>query len=138
MAATRLSDFNRDGITDLVARDTAGVMWLYPGNGAGAFLPRKLIGTGWNIYSAIVSPGDVTGDGVGDVLARDAAGLLYLYAGNGAGGVANRRQVGKGWNVMTVINGAGDMTGDARPDIVAGNRAGRCDAHLAGSSSTEV
>ena len=38
-AITRLSDFNRDGYTDLVARDAAGALWLYPGNGAGGFLP---------------------------------------------------------------------------------------------------
>jgi hypothetical protein len=43
--ATRFSDFNRDGFTDLVARDTTGRLWLYPGNGTGGFLARHLMAT---------------------------------------------------------------------------------------------
>jgi len=36
-----LSDFNRDGVTDLIARDAAGRLWLYPGNGSGEFTSRR-------------------------------------------------------------------------------------------------
>jgi hypothetical protein len=30
---TRMGDFNQDGRTDLVVRDSAGTLWLYPGPG---------------------------------------------------------------------------------------------------------
>ena len=123
-AVTRLSDFNRDGRTDLVARDSAGQLWLYPGDGAGGFLARRLMGAGWNTFNRFVTPGDVTGDGNGDVLARNAAGALRLYPGNGAGGLKPSRQIGAGWQNMNAITNAADMTGDGRTDILARDAAG--------------
>jgi N-acetylmuramoyl-L-alanine amidase/Fibronectin type III domain/FG-GAP-like repeat len=122
-AITRVSDFNHDGFTDLVARDTAGRLWLYPGNGAGGFLSRRQIGSGWNIMTAIVTPGDVTGDGNADVLARDTAGRLWLYPGSGTGGVSARRRIGSGWGSYTVTNAA-DLNGSGRPDLLARDSAG--------------
>ena len=61
---------------DVLARDTAGVLWLYPGNGRG----------------------DFNGDARNDVLAVDAAGALWLYKGSGAGAWLGRVQAGSGWN----------------------------------------
>jgi sugar lactone lactonase YvrE len=90
------SDFNGDGLPDLVARDTTGDLWVYPGNGTGGFLSRRLMSYGWNSLAGIVAPGDVTGDGDADLFARDAAGRLWLYPGNGAGGLGVRRLIGAG------------------------------------------
>ncbi|MFF5937196.1 FG-GAP repeat domain-containing protein [Streptomyces sp. NPDC012508] len=48
-----VGDIDFDGITDLIARDNAGALYLYKGTGnaAGAFKPRVKIGTsGWNTY----------------------------------------------------------------------------------------
>jgi len=120
----RFSDFNADGHTDLVARDRAGSLWLYPGNGTGGFLPRRLMATFWNGFTSIVTPGDVTGDGNADVIVRTAAGTLRLYPGNGRGGLGASRQVGRGWRGMT-ISSAGDMTGDGRGDLLARDAAGK-------------
>jgi Zn-dependent metalloprotease len=122
-ALTRLGDFNRDASTDLVARDAAGTLWLYPGNGLGSYLARRQIGTGWNIMTAIVTPGDVTGDGNGDIFARDTAGRLWLYPGNGASGVSARRLIGSGWASYTITNAA-DLNGAGRPDLLARDTAG--------------
>jgi len=30
-------------------------LWMYPGNGTGGFLQRKVVGTGWNMFSTILS-----------------------------------------------------------------------------------
>jgi FG-GAP-like repeat/WD40-like Beta Propeller Repeat len=122
-AASRLSDFNRDGSTDLLARDTAGRLWVYPGNGAGGFLSRHQMGTGWSIMTALVAPGDVTGDGNADVLGRDTAGRLWLYPGNGANGLSTRRQIGSGWGTYTITN-AGNINGAGGPDLLARDSAG--------------
>jgi hypothetical protein len=122
---TRLSDFNHDGRTDMVARDKAGTLWLYPGNGSGGFLGRTSMGAGWNIFTAIITAGDVNGDGNGDVMARDAAGQLWLYPGNGIGGFKGRTSMGFGWNGMTAITAAGNMSGDAIPDILARDSTGQ-------------
>ena len=125
-AVTRLADFNGDGRTDLVARDSAGRLWLHPGNGSGGFLARRSMGGGWNSMTAIISPGDVNGDGKGDVLARGKAGQLWFYPGSGASRLGARRLAGAGgWNTMTALTAAGNMIGNARPDMLARDKAGR-------------
>ncbi|MFD3998214.1 FG-GAP repeat domain-containing protein [Streptomyces sp. NPDC058583] len=53
---------------DLVARDAAGVLWLYLGKGDGTFASRVRIGGGWNAYTRFTAVGDVTRDGRGDLL----------------------------------------------------------------------
>src|SRR5665647_1152063 len=123
--ATRLNDFNNDGLTDLVAVDNIGVLWLYPGYGAGGFQAWSPLDTGWYSFTAIASPGDVTGDGTADVIARDAGGHLWLYPGTGAGGLGALRQIGSGWNAMNLITAAGDMTGDGQPDLLARDTTGK-------------
>jgi hypothetical protein len=124
-AVTRLSDFNKDGRTDLVARDGAGLLWLYPGNGAGGFGTRRQMGTVWNTMTALLTPGDVTGEGIADILARDTAGRLWLYPGNGAGGFGTRRQIGSGWNIMNAITNAANMNTAGGPDVLARDGTGR-------------
>jgi hypothetical protein len=121
---TRLSDFNRDARTDLVARDAAGRLWLYPGNGAGGFGTRSPMGVGWNTMTALLTPGDVNGDAIADILARDTAGRLWIYPGNGTGGFTPRRQIGSGWNIMNAITNAANMNTTGRPDVLARDTAG--------------
>lgn len=78
-------DVTGDGKADLLARDAAGGLWLYEGTGT-AFAPLKprvKVGSGWNIYNALVAYGDVSGDGHPDLLARDAKGVMWLYRGSG-------------------------------------------------------
>ncbi|MFD8010948.1 FG-GAP repeat domain-containing protein [Streptomyces sp. NPDC058955] len=82
-------DLNGDGRADLIARDTAGVLWLYPATGR-ADVPygaRVRVGSGWQGYSLVSSPGDLTDDGRADLVARDGSGNVYLYQGTGSGTV---------------------------------------------------
>ncbi|WP_327288873.1 FG-GAP repeat domain-containing protein [Streptomyces sp. NBC_01198] len=51
-----LGDSNGDGRADLIARDGAGALWLYPGTGKAAspYLKRVRIGnSGWNAFSLL-------------------------------------------------------------------------------------
>jgi stage II sporulation protein D len=96
-------DFNGDGKSDVLARTSAGLLYLYPGNGSGGWLQPRLIGRGWNVFSTIISPGDFNGDGKSDVLARSGDGTLWMYPGNGTGGMSAARAVGAGWNIFSVI-----------------------------------
>ena len=115
----KITDFDGDGKSDVLARDTAGVLWLYPGNGSGGWLPARKIGAGWNAMTSIESPGDFNGDGKMDVIARDANGVLWLYPGNGSGGWFAARQIGTGWNGMAAIEAPGDFNGDGKADVIA-------------------
>ncbi|MCA1709132.1 MAG: hypothetical protein LC808_39970 [Actinobacteria bacterium] len=42
-----LADFNHDGNVDIVTKDTAGTLWLYPRTSNGSFGQRAKIGIGW-------------------------------------------------------------------------------------------
>jgi len=126
---TGANDVTGDGHPDLIARDSAGVLWLYKGTGKATapFAARTRIGGGWNAYNLVTQAGDMTGDGHADLLARDTAGRLWLYrgTGNAAAPYAARIQVGSGWQGYTRILGVGDMTVDGHPDILATDKAGQ-------------
>ncbi|MER8035672.1 VCBS repeat-containing protein [Streptomyces hydrogenans] len=67
---------------DLVARDTAGVLWLYQGNGRGGFTGRVQVGGGWQAFSHLVGAGDIDNDGRPDLIAYGGNGTtLYLSTG---------------------------------------------------------
>lgn len=94
----------------VLARDGGGVLWSYPGDGAGGWSARSQVGSGWNGMTSILSPGDFDGDAESDVLARDGGGVLWLYPADGVGGWLPRAQVGSGWNGMTAIFAEGSAT----------------------------
>lgn len=119
------SDFTGDHKPDVVARNSAGRLFIYPGNGTGGWLPTIALGYGWNAMTAIVAVGDWNGDDANDLMARDASGRLYLYPGNAAGGFGARVAYGYGWNAMTAIVGMGDFNGDDNPDLMARESTGR-------------
>ncbi|MFI1400053.1 FG-GAP-like repeat-containing protein [Streptomyces sp. NPDC020681] len=79
------TDLTGDRAADLLARDAAGGFWLYEGTGnaAAPLKARVKVGSGWNIYNALVAYGDASGDGHPDLIARDAAGVLWQYGGTG-------------------------------------------------------
>ena len=126
-AVVGIGDLTGDGRMDVVARRaTTGELYLYPGTGSGGWKARTSIGTGWNRYSALVGPGDLTGDGRPDLLAREAStGILWLVPGAAGGTLGARVQVGTGWNGMTAIMSPGDLNGDRVPDVLARDGTGR-------------
>ncbi|MFI1097389.1 FG-GAP repeat domain-containing protein [Streptomyces sp. NPDC020917] len=136
---TGANDVTGDGHPDLIARDSAGVLWLYKGTGKATapFAARTRIGAGWNTYNLLTQAGDMTGDGHNDLLARDTAGRLWLYrgTGNAAAPYAARIQVGSGWQGYTHILGVGDMTVDGHPDVIATDKAGQL-WYYAGTGNT--
>lgn len=115
------SDWSGDGKPDLLARDTAGNLLMYRGNGIGGFIAGtgQLIGSGWNIFSQIVYARDWNGDGRPDLLATGPDGSLFMYRGNGAGGwiTGLSELVGSGWLFNPLVE-AGDWTGDGNPDLL--------------------
>ncbi|WUH93655.1 VCBS repeat-containing protein [Streptomyces sp. NBC_00433] len=122
-------DITGDGHPDLVARDAAGVLWLYRGTGNpnAPLANRTRICAGWNLYNQLIAAGDITSDGHPDLLARDTAGVLWYYPGTGkaAAPYANRVRIGGGWQGYTSLVGIGDMTGKGHQDLVARDSAGK-------------
>ncbi|MFE5941922.1 FG-GAP repeat domain-containing protein [Streptomyces sp. NPDC056480] len=119
-------DFNDNGTPDLLVREPAGHLSLYNTStplGAWPVRPSEPLGTGWNIYDALLSPGDVAGAAHSDVLARDTNGVLWLHQGTGRA-LAPRVRVGGGWQIYHRLAGGSDLTGDGRADLVATDKAG--------------
>src|SRR5436190_601175 len=80
-----MGDWDHDGHVDLVARNPAGDLMLYPGEsrrGYSQTQPVK-IGNGWNGFS-FFGMGDWDHDGQLDLVARNTAGDLMLYPGEGS------------------------------------------------------
>ncbi len=116
-----VGDLNADAQGDIVAIDTSGNLWLYPGKGSFGLGARTKIGSGWTSY-AIFSTGDFNGDTVADLIARDSGGRLWLYPGTGRGGLSTRVQIGSGWSVFNAILGPGDWNYDGKTDLLARER----------------
>ncbi|MFI0926392.1 FG-GAP repeat domain-containing protein [Streptomyces sp. NPDC021012] len=113
-------------VGDLVARDTAGVLWLYQGDGRGGLGTRTKIGGGWQVYNELAGGGDLTGDGRADLVATDKAGDLYLYKGTGSATApfATRKKIGFGWGVYNQLTATGNIAGGPAGDLLARDKAG--------------
>jgi hypothetical protein len=118
---------------DLLARDTAGALWLYQGKADGTLATKLRVGTaGWNGMNELAGRGDYTGDGKADLIARTTAGVLYIYPGTGnatADAVLGTRvavtaQTGIEWAAYTTLVSAGDNDGDSKPDLIGVDAAG--------------
>ena len=116
-------DWSGDGKADILARNAAGALLMYRGDGDSGFLTgaAEPIGSGWQGFTALLTPGDWSGDGKPDLLARRPDGALLMYRGNGAGGFATgtAEPIGAGWQSFTALIAGGDFDGDREPDILA-------------------
>ncbi|MGN6303091.1 MAG: FG-GAP-like repeat-containing protein [Angustibacter sp.] len=120
VAAGYDNDLDGDGHPDVLAPAPSGALYLYPGNGAGGWRPRQVIGSGWTGFDQVLLAGDWDGDGHGDVVARRRSdGALFVYAGDGTGRLLPRRQIGSGWAGFTQVVAPGDWDGDHHPDLLA-------------------
>jgi len=106
-------DFNSDGRSDILWRNTAGDVstWLLNGYSA-TNSSLSSIWTGW----IVAGTGDFNGDGKSDVLWRDNAGNLAIWLMNGAT-VSSYATVGNLATSWTVA-GVADFNADGRADIL--------------------
>ncbi|MGA5134785.1 FG-GAP-like repeat-containing protein [Streptomyces olivoreticuli] len=119
-------DVNSDGRADLLAIDTDGALWAYPGSGSLAgdntLGNRVRIGTGWDTMTELTSPGDLNADGKADLVAVDRSGALWAYPGTGSLKASDtlgaRTRIGTGWDTMRQLVGA-DFDNDGKGDLEA-------------------
>ncbi|MFD9030338.1 FG-GAP repeat domain-containing protein [Streptomyces sp. NPDC059567] len=111
---------------DIVARDTAGVLWLYLGNGDGTFATRYKISSDWGGYTKIAAGSDLDDDGEPDLVATDAAGAMWLYKGTGSWRTpyTSRVKIGTGWHGYNQITATGNIAGAPAGDLVARDPSG--------------
>lgn len=98
-----------DGRQALIGRTPAGALRLYQSDGMGGWVNGAgvQIGTGWNVFSRFMSPGDINGDNQVDMIGVNKwSGALVLYPSDGQGNWLNNGvgiMIGSGWNVFTAI-----------------------------------
>ncbi|MFD7161923.1 FG-GAP repeat domain-containing protein [Streptomyces violascens] len=128
-AITRLSPLQEDkSAGDLIARDSAGILWYYPSYShiGGPLGDRIRLGAGWNTFNTLTGAGDLTGDSHPDLLARDTRGVLWLYRGTGNPNApfTDPVRLGAGWNTYSNLTGSTDLTGDSKQDLLARDTSG--------------
>ncbi|WP_233563803.1 S8 family serine peptidase [Cryobacterium tepidiphilum] len=108
---------------DVVAARSDGVLWVYPANGKGGFLPRTQIGSNWlGLVNGFVT--DWNRDGVFDLIAQWKDGHLSFHPGKASGGFERARTIGSsGWAGYTLTVGTWRKA-DRFPGIVAHDPAG--------------
>ncbi|CAG6391160.1 FG-GAP-like repeat-containing protein [Streptomyces cocklensis] len=116
-------DMNGDGNSDLVAVDSSGLLWLYPGKGDGTLGSRVEIGTGGWKQAIVSHRGDWTGDGKEDLVAYfPSTKLAWVYPGDGTGHLGTRIALNTDAATASWFHydflGIGDLTGDGYPDVV--------------------
>lgn len=124
VASKDTSDVVGSAHHDIVARDSAGVLWAYAGEGSVGLGARVRLGGGWNAFTRILVAGDLTGDDRADLLATDSLGKLWLWKGTGRGAFSAKVQIGSGWSSGYTLVAPGDLTGDQRADLVARDASG--------------
>lgn len=127
-AVVPFSDLDGDNCNDVLLRMPGGKLASLMLNCHGGFVfngsEQRVLGTGWNQYDVLTSPGDLSGDGRADLVARArTTGDLYLFANNGAGGLKARGKIGAKWTGYRAVFGAGDVNGDGVGDLFAVDRA---------------
>ncbi|MGW2709151.1 FG-GAP-like repeat-containing protein [Streptomyces sp. NPDC001356] len=119
-------DLNGDRRNDILVRFGSGELRAYRTMRGQAFLtstPHTSLGTGWNQYNVLTSPGDITGDGRPDLIARKAStGEVFLYKGTNTGKLSARVRIAANWSGYKKIVGVGDFNRDGRGDLLAQDR----------------
>ncbi len=117
-----MGDFDRDGITDLVALDaTNDDVALLIGAPHGAFHHRVTFALGGAFYPAGIAVGDFNGDHFLDVaVGQQYGGTIAFFYGNGQGSLALQSTLYNGGFLPTDVQAA-KFNADSKPDLVVAN-----------------
>jgi hypothetical protein len=109
-------DFNGDGRSDILWRDTSGnvAMWLM--NAAAVQNSSGVGGASPGLWS-IAGQRDFNGDGAADILWQDTSGNVAMWFMSGAS-VIGSAGVGRADPSVWSIAGTGDFNGDGKGDIL--------------------
>ena len=104
-------DFNGDGKTDLLWRNTNGdlAIWLMNGTQVSSGVDLGNVPTSWTVAGT----GDFNGDGKGDILWRDTSGNVAIWLMNGTS--IRRRRFSAWWPPAGPSSAPATSTATARP-----------------------
>jgi hypothetical protein len=119
-------DYDGDGVPDLLTRDAAGTLFLYPLNRNLTFKARRAIGAGFQGMQSAAGVGAFNQDAYADVIAlRRSDHALLLFRGAGAGPLQGPSVLVPAQNDLVQILGLGDYDGNRTADVLARSGDGR-------------
>lgn len=110
------TDWNQDGVFDLIAQWKDGRMSYHQGKPAGGFAQGQIIGAGWGSYQVTVGRWRTT-DKYPGVVAYDSAGTLWHYPNSTGKTLGSRTRIGGGWNGLYIT--MADYDRDGAQDLLA-------------------
>ncbi len=112
------TDWNADGLQDILAQWNDGRLTLYRGQYGGGFRAPVTIGRGWGSMDITVGKW-LRGSRYPSVVARDGAGGLWHYANTTGGALSSTRsaRIGGGWQGLRIA--MADWDRDGNQDILA-------------------
>ncbi|MFE4836519.1 CAP domain-containing protein [Arthrobacter sp. NPDC056691] len=112
-----VTDWDRDGVYDVLAQWSDGRLTLYPGQLAGGFLPPVTLGqSGWAGMTLAVG-GWCSTNRLPELLALDADSNLWLYPNRGTGDLVQRTLIASGVSATRLA--MMDYDGDGFQDLLA-------------------
>jgi D-alanyl-D-alanine carboxypeptidase len=116
------TDWNSDGVTDILTQWKSGSLTLAYGSKAGTFSAAKIIGNGWGSYEIAIGKYNKA-DKYPSIIAKDTAGSLWHYPNLAGTGTNARVLKGSGWKALQV--NLIDWDKDGNMDILAKDSAGK-------------
>ncbi|MFI2565834.1 CAP domain-containing protein [Paenarthrobacter sp. NPDC018779] len=90
-----VSDWDRDGVFDLIAQRNDGQLLVYPGKASGGFGSPGVLGQGWQ--SLTISVGQwCANNRLPQIVAMDGSGGLWLYKNSGLSYIRSQSAIGTG------------------------------------------
>ncbi|WP_326670885.1 FG-GAP repeat domain-containing protein [Streptomyces sp. NBC_01257] len=129
-----VGDQDGNGAPELLLLTTTGTLSMVrtqPDSNVAYVGENTRVGSGWQIYNKVLSPGDLNGDARADVLARTPGGDVYFYASTGvkAAPFGPRIKIAGGWQVYDQLVGVTDNDGDGVGDVVTRTPSGQLFFH---------
>lgn len=122
LRSINVTDWNADGVLDIVAQWNSGAVTLYQGNPGGGFAaPTTLASSGWSSYQLTIGYW-LNGSRYPHILTRSSTGELKLWRNNSGGALAAGTQIGQGWGALNLT--MLDFDGDGNQDVLAQDTAG--------------
>ncbi len=111
-------DFNGDGKSDILWRDSSGNVAIWEMNGTSVLNPNATVIGGVSTVWSIVGTGDFNGDGMSDILWHDTSGNVAIWEMNGTSVLNPNATFVGGVSTVWSIVGSGDFNGDGKSDIL--------------------
>ncbi len=111
-----VGDWDRDGIGDVVTRDSSGNLRLHRGLGGDKFAAPVQIGTGFGPVQLLAAVGDITGDGLPDLMGQPRGQAMRVYPGRKNG--LRPSFVARSALAASSQLGIGRWNADGAPDVL--------------------